>query len=409
MLLHTAVLAAFSWTFLTSAAVPARAAQWYAAPHGTAKGQGTRQSPWDIATALGGKRPIKPGDKLNLLAGTYRRRPRELFEIRLAGKPNQPIHIRPAPGQHVIIDGGLVVIDPATYVWIWDLEILISEPRPAKPVSAGSFPGDLKRPAGGLQIYAGQGCKYINLVIHDCNQGVSFWAGARDSELYGCLIYDNGWRGVDRGHGHAVYTQNKDGVKAISECIMTGGYGFSMHAYGSKKAFVDNFRIEGNICYKTDMFLIGGGRPSHGIRVLNNYLHSVPMQIGYGAPYNEDCEVRGNIIANAGLNLKRFRKVVNKDNLVLAPKAPRPKGGRVILRPSKYDPRRAHLAVFNWDKKPTVSVDAKAFFKAGDRYRLLDPRSFFGKPLRTGTYDCKAIAVPVASEFAAFVMIKGKK
>jgi hypothetical protein len=407
--LRTSVLASFSLVLLSAVADSVRAAEWYAAPNGTAAAQGTRQAPWDLATALSGPTAVKPGDTVCLFGGTYRRRPRELFEVRLAGKPNQPIHVRPAAGSHVIIDGGLMVSEPATHLWIWDLEMWVSEPRPAKPVSAGSFPKDLKRPAGGLHLYAGQGCKYIHLVIHDCNQGVSAWVNARDCELYGCLIYDNGWQGVDRGHGHAVYTQNKDGVKTISDCIMTGGYAYSLHAYGSKRAFVDNFRVQGNICYKVGPFLIGGGRPSHGIRVLDNYLYGVPMQIGYAAPANEDCEVRGDIIVNAGLTIKRYRKVVNKDNLVLAPKAVRPKGARVILRPSKYDPRRAHLAIFNWDKKPTVQVNAKDFLRVGDRYRLLNPRSSFGKPALTGTFDGKPIPVPAAGEFAAFVMIKGTK
>ena len=90
--------------------------------------------------------------------------------------------------------------------------------------------------------------------------------------------------GTDRGHGHAIYTQNEDGTKTVTDCIMTGGYGYTMHAYGSKRAYVDNYLIEGNIAYKANMFLIGGGRPSHDIRVLENYLYGVSMQIGYSAP-----------------------------------------------------------------------------------------------------------------------------
>jgi hypothetical protein len=59
---------------------------------------------------------------------------------------------------------------------------------------------------------------------------VSWWAESRDSERYGCLIYDNGWKAPDRGHGHAIYTQNNEGIKTIADCIMTGGYGYTLHA-----------------------------------------------------------------------------------------------------------------------------------------------------------------------------------
>src|SRR5205085_12458403 len=143
----------------------------------------------------------------------------------------------------------------------------------------------------------------IGLVIHDCRQGVSFWSNAHDCELHGCIIYDNGWPATDRGHGHAIYTQNKEGTHAITDCIMTGGHAYTLHAYGSRNAYVDNYLVEGNIAYNAGSFLIGGGRPSHNIRVVRNYLYGVSMQIGYNAPFNEACVVRENVIVNGGLSI----------------------------------------------------------------------------------------------------------
>ncbi|MCR4412061.1 MAG: hypothetical protein NUV77_06495, partial [Thermoguttaceae bacterium] len=209
---------------------PATAASWYVAPGGKPDGAGTKESPWDPASALGGKQRIAPGDTIWIAAGTYKHPNRKLgspgYEVRLAGQEGKPIHVRGAPGQRVTIDGGLSVVAPSTHVWIRDLEILVSEnftmPRTVK--EPGSHPADYGRPWGGLNVHAGAGSKYINLVIHDNAQGVSFWSGATDSELHGCILYDNGWKAPDRGHGHAIYTQNQSGVKTISDCIMTGGY-----------------------------------------------------------------------------------------------------------------------------------------------------------------------------------------
>src|SRR5262249_21049126 len=157
----------------------------------------------------------------------------------------KPVHLRPAPGERATIDGGLLVQEPSAHLWVWDLEVLVSEPQPTRPVGPGSHPKDFTRPMGGLNVYGGKHCQYINLVSHTTRQGVSWWVGSRDSELHGCIIYDNGWPATDRGHGHAIYTQNQEGTKTISDCIMTGGHGYTMHAYGSKRAYVDNYLIEG--------------------------------------------------------------------------------------------------------------------------------------------------------------------
>ena len=53
-----------------------------------------------------------------------------------------------------------------------------------------------------------------------------------------------------------------------------------------------------------------------------------------------------------------------------------------------------------------MEVDAGEFLKAGESYRLLDPRDVFGKPVRAGTADGRPIRVPMAGEFAAFVLMK---
>ena len=59
---------------------------------------------------------------------------------------------------------------------------------------------------------------------------------------------------------------------------MTGGFGYSMHAYGSSRAYVDNYVAEGNIVYDAGQFLIGGGRPplSEVRRALTEY--GVPLR-----------------------------------------------------------------------------------------------------------------------------------
>ncbi|HPD17890.1 MAG TPA: hypothetical protein PLE19_23375 [Planctomycetota bacterium] len=386
------------------------AAGWFVGPEGAPANPGTREAPWDIASALDGKQKVAPGDTLTLLAGTYKRRPKEQFDVRLVGTEEKPIHVRPAPGARATIDGGLAVQAPSAHVWIWDLEVLVSEPNPEKIETGGSHPKDFDRPWGGLNMFGGRNCKYIHLAIHDTRQGISCWTGEKDCEIYGCVIYDNGWLAPDRGHGHCIYTQNKDGVKTIANCILTCRYPgtYTMHAYGSSRADVDNYLLTDNIAYGLGTFLVGSGKPSHNIRVLRNCLHDVSMQIGYNAPENEDCEVRDNVIVNGGLSINKYKKAVNEGNLVLAKGAKRPPGAKIVLLPSKYDPSRAHLAVYNWEQAREVQVPVAPFLKPGDSFRLYDPKGLFGKPVLEGKCGGEAIAVPVSGEFAVFVLFKEK-
>ena len=413
------------------------AADWYVSVGGKGTGDGSPERAWDLGSVFGGrKKEVRPGDTVWVGGGTYKFADRKLgsagFEVKLAGTKGRCVVVRAARGSRVTIDGGLSVRAGCDYLWIRDLEIVVSENLPGGPSrvlsEGGSHPKSYARPWGGLNVYGGKGCKYINLVIHDNAQGISWWKGSTGSEVYGCIIYDNGWKGPDRGHGHAIYTQNADGVKTISDCIITGGFGQTMQAYGSKRAYVDNYLITGNIAYAGLRFLVGGGRPSRGIRVRENMLHGVSMQIGYNAPHNEDCEVRDNIIVDGGLSIVRYKKAVREGNLVVAPRAPRPtdEAPRAIVRGNKYDANRANVAIYNWAGKDSVSVKAgvirdiqpktpkgartylKQFLKRGDAYRLMDPRDFYGKPLLSGKYDGKAIKVPMKNrKFAVLVLLKG--
>lgn len=409
-----ACLCRLAAVILVAGGTPLWAREWYVAPDGQPQGRGTRQSPWDLESALATQPRVGPGDTIWLAGGIYKHPDRRTessgYKVRLRGIPLKPIHVRPLPGQRVTIDGGLSILPPSNWLWIWDLEIIVSENSfmPRRLDEPGSHPASYNRPGGGLNIHTGRGCKYINLVIHDNAQGVGFWNEATDSELYGAIIYDNGWEGPDRRHGHAIYSQNQLGAKTIADCIMTGGYSYSLHAYGSRQAFVDNYLVAGNVCYEAGRFLIGGGRPSRNIRVLNNYLYKVDMQLGYAAPENNDCEVRDNVIVDGKLTIKDFRQVTEEGNLVLGRSDPRPTGEsvRIAFRRNRYDPNRANVAIFNWAKQDVVELSPGSFLVEGNTYRLQDPRDFFGPAVLSGVYDGKSIRVPVRGEFAAFVLLK---
>ena len=395
---------------LCLAPVKSAATDWYVSTTGSSTGTGAVDSPWDIGSALDGSQAeILPGDTLWFRGGTYQYpwvkgvSSGYGYRVVLVGTPESPINIRPFTGERVIIDGGLDVVSPAAYLWIRDFELLVSQPK--TPNSA------VDRPDGGLRMLAGEGCKYINLVVHDNNVGIGFWTPAVNSEIYGCLIYNNGWVDVNGvGNGPGIYTQNgTTAYKHITDnFIMANNATYGLKAY-STKAYVNNFVIEGNIIYEQKQNLIGGGGPSANIFLRNNYTYGPTMEVGYNYYYgfNQNCEVTNNVIGNNRLIITRFLSVVNTGNQVVPAGARRPKTENVKFRVNRYDANRGHLAIFNWPRKASVSFSPGAFLQAGDTYRLMDPKNFYGAPVYSGVYNGTSITVPMnAREFAAYVVLK---
>jgi Right handed beta helix region len=285
---------------------------YFVAAWGAPLGDGTWEHPLDLATSLSSKSPAGPGDILVLRGGTYR----GSFVSTLTGAANNPITVRQAPGARATIDGSLTVQGAwATY---WDLEVTNSSEVRTEP-----------RPTG--VVISGPHTKFINMVVHDAGNGMAFWTPAVDSEIYGCLIYDNGWQGPDpdRGHGHGIYTQNQTGTKRIVDNVLFNGYGYGIHAY-TEGGSLSGFHIEGNTVFNSgsatrqghhyDNILVGGLRPAERIELIGNYTYHTPgkggrNRLGYSAP-NKDVLIRDNYFAggNSVLSVNGWQKVTMVGN-----------------------------------------------------------------------------------------------
>jgi len=162
---------------------------------------------------------------------------------------------------------------------------------------------------------------------------------------------------------------------------------------------VDNYVLEDNVACEKGPFLVGGGRPSHGIAVRRNYLYGVDMRIGYGAE-NEDCEVRGNVMARGKLFIEKYKTVLKENNVEGVPDK------LAVLIPNKYDPCRAHLVLYRGAGDERLNVRAAPFLQPGDAYRLFSWKDPFGKPVFDGKCEGPEILVPMRGEFAALLMLK---
>lgn len=296
-------------------ALAGHGAEFYVAPNGSARSNGSKERPWDLVTALNQPRAVRPGATIWVRGGTYGSGA-TIFVSKLVGTESEPIVVRGYPGERATIDGGLQIgccdQDPhperGAYAWFRDLEITSSIPLR----TGESKPGELAKSVlvNAVDCWA-PGTKLIDLVIHDDRQGIGMWQEARGSEVYGNLIYYNGFQAADRGHGHGIYLQNDEGRLLVSDNIVFDQFGAGIHGYGTSHAHVRNVTLDGNIAFNNgaisqkaqhdDNILMASGTGLSNIVVENNFTYHTPdADIGYSRvgwqfdPKNQTVLVRNN-------------------------------------------------------------------------------------------------------------------
>lgn len=395
---------------------------FYVSPTGTPEGNGSIKRPWDLQTALN-QPGVQPGDTIWLRGGTYS----GSYIARLNGTPTSPIIVRQYAGERATIDGGSknenegILVARGSYAWYWGFEIMSSEPT-RSTTESGSNPTLITRSDAVLidQNAKHPGLKFINLVVHDARQGFGFWKEAEDGEIYGCLIYYNGWEAPDRGHGHGIYTQNQTGTKKIIDNIFFSGFSHGIHVYGSASAPLDNYDIEGNTTFDAGNLsaiggrnlLLGGGSVAHNPIVKDNLMYrAVSPSDDFNLGYSGGCAnatVTGNYVASVTAFVNCVPSILTDNtfygsisgltesqfvaNTYLSA---RPTGMKVFVRPNAYEPGRANITVYNWDGAESVDVDASEILTVGDLYEVRNAQDFFGAPVSSGTYSGGSLTLPL--------------
>ncbi|PWD98023.1 T9SS type A sorting domain-containing protein [Marinilabilia rubra] len=284
------------------------ATSFHVTPGGSSVSNGSIDDPWNLQTAFSHPFTVQAGDTILIHEGIYS----GFFVSQLSGTDGNPIIVSPYQGERVIIEppseesGTAALSFEGQYCHIFGL---IFRSQKETRSEAGSSPDDYYR-ADGVAIF-GDYNKLINCVIYDnIGNGIGFWSSAPNSEIYGCIIFNNGWIGTDRGHGHAVYTQNESGTKRIANNIVFNSAGFGFHVY-TENGGIEGYNIFNNIFFNCGLLantletalLVGGFQPASRITISNNCLYQSPemydeysMQLGYGTLINVDATVLNNYI-----------------------------------------------------------------------------------------------------------------
>ena len=174
---------------------------------GTSFGNGSLQNPWDLQTAFNqSSNTVNGGDIIWLHNGIYNGR----FESRLNSTiKDKFIIVASYPDEWAILNGNVksnktsVLNVASSNVVYKDFEV--------------TWIGDFSRQQGesgfqksdGISHDSGVNCKFINLIIHN-NPGSGFgsWKRTGNSEINGCMIFNNGYYSAKRGSGVGMYVQN---------------------------------------------------------------------------------------------------------------------------------------------------------------------------------------------------------
>jgi len=425
----------FQTAILLCAVLPAWSAEFYVSPSGTAGGNGSLAQPWNLQTALNQPAAVRPGDTIWLRGGTYSGH----FTSRLTGTEVSYITVRQYPGERAILSGVQLGVDYNTlvlngaYATYWGFEIMHSVTRRSISES-GSNPAET-RPTG-VTLF-GHHLRLINLIIHDNGSGIGSWSTSTnaDSEIYGNLVFNNGWLAPDRGHGHGMYAQNRYGYKRLVDNIVFNGFNHGLQVYGSgDSSYLNNFHLEGNAVFNSGIqqgnfernILVGGGITCASPQIIGNYMYfpRTAVETSLNVGYRSGCTnavVRDNYsvgaLVLAGDTAKTLTMTGNSILGVIRYEYSNPAlptnslanfpgnthsnygtqwtGTRVFIRPNRYEPGRGHVIVYNWDRLDAVNIDLSAILGVGTRYEVRDVQNFFGTPLLSGTYAGGSVSIPM--------------
>jgi len=135
--------------------------------------------------------------------------------------------------------------------------------------------------------------KLVNLAIHDCENGVFTSSQASNTEIYGTLVYNNGYEHPGRTAGHGLYVQSNSPTFRIEDDIVFNNFLFGIQAVSQTGNsigfhFEDNAAFNnGAVPYDTDVrnpgILVGANNGyADQITLINNYLYQ-PSGTGGGS------------------------------------------------------------------------------------------------------------------------------
>ena len=371
---------------------PGPSASSYVAVNGSSQNDGSEARPWSLDFALSGADgAVRAGDTIWVRGGTYKGQ----FRSTVRGASGRPVVVRQYPGERVILDGSPTPSGRSVFLvqgeWsvFWGLEITNSK----SGRSTSSLANDV-RP--NVITNEASHTKYINMIVHDGGVGFYNEPTASDVEVAGCIFYNNGWQGPDRGHGHGLYLKSFSGPVVVRDNIVFNQFGFGIHAYtneGSGK--LNNIRIEGNVAFNNGTIssvgfasniLLGGEEGATASVIRNNFTwfppseESTNVRVGYQTYENGSVDVSGNYFVGGGtvLDVGQWGSASIQSNTLV--------GDASVVRLSDSSPRGQGWRANTYRRDPS----SRSWALGGDSYTF----AAFRQQTGLGTSDAATDGEP---------------
>ena len=294
---------------------------------GTASGDGSITSPWDLQTALTQPESVvNGGDTIWLHKGIYNGRYTSTLKSTVK---NAFVTVAAYHNDKVVLNGNIksgktsVLEVRGKQVIYKNFEITFLGSYIRHEKEAGFQKVD------GLNHLSGKNCKFINLTIHDNpGSGIGSWKHTGGSVIEGCTIFNNGYIGK-RGHGVGIYVQNASNqMRMITNNTIFNNYYKGIQIWSAsknvKKPFIKNVTVKNNVIFNSggpsgiikDNIIVAsndssGSNPAQNILLLNNILY-----------HNTDIankQISGNAASlTLGFNAKApIVNVTVKDNVII--------------------------------------------------------------------------------------------
>ena len=424
------------------------ARDFYVAPDGSPRGNGSRRRPWDIATALSHPVRVKAGDTIRLRGGRYA--PDDTLVGSLRGEPGRPIVVRQMSHERATLDCiAITANQPGSdclqivgeHTWYWGFEIMNSSLTRWTNVT-----GSQADPRGiGVHSQGGPGTKLINLVIHDVGTTL-FESQPSGIELYGTIAYNSGWDAPDRSHGPGFYIRNRSTspAKLIRDNVLFQHFRQALQGYGSFHNVFSNFLVEGNVLFNNGIgrgglhrnLMFGNSNSDHrnnafvenytyyasgnergsnmfgqadggcaGLTIRGNVFSQGPGRTAAEIHHCDEVTIADNHFygktsysngdGTIEVSNDSFRRHF-PDNRYFGDGKPEPTDTLVVVRANQYEANRANIVVYNWSAECSVQADLSTLrIPFGARYELRNVRDYFGRGLR-GVYRGQAITIPMS-------------
>ena len=357
-------------------------------------GRGTPGEPFDIVTALANPSGILGasvyGKKLVFFDKTYSG---DFNTASNMDGNSETLMKLKSQSTGVKIDGSIYI--KSNYVLLEGFKIADLDFTDRETEETGSVPIDIPI-RDGIRI-EGYNCVIRNCIIYNTRQGLLSENVSGVNLIEDCIVFYNGWRAPDRGHGHGIYS----GTVTIKNCVIFQNFGYGLHGYlGGDSIVFENCIVfdngEINNSPQTNI-IVGGTEVATNFIVKNcqTYFRSITAGsdqfIGLG---------NGGVIENNIFVSKLIRIIVGETNTRIINNkfygglldfteaaypnntysTTRPEtGSDIVIHPSDNYLDRAYVAIYNWASANTIEIDLSTVtgLTVGDTVDIINVQDYF--------------------------------